>query len=330
MAGADSPARSPDLTLVIQPHRDLKEPGVIVAVPPGGWFIDYVDVLPGYTNLTFDATNVTLPTPGTPPIQMYEKFGNDPTLTDFDQEATLTNGSPPGNSISVGPPLPPGRYFVGLFNPNTTISQNVFISATLGINNNANDVFDYSSTGPTPLPDDAVTASTINVPNTVTDLISSVSVGIVVESPRISDYTFTLVSPTGQRVLLMENRGGGDTNGAGQEFVYTNILNSTATGGAAADTNYLAVNPLGGTVPITYNFFTVPDEMTVYGTTNPALFSCPEWRVPAVRHWIYEQRPHRSGCSKHGSGDHQRQLPAWGEQYYHHHEPVWQSICRQW
>ncbi len=31
---------------------------MIVSVPPGGWFIDYVDVPPGYTNLTFYATNL--------------------------------------------------------------------------------------------------------------------------------------------------------------------------------------------------------------------------------------------------------------------------------
>ena len=49
------------LDLVIQPHRNLKQPGVIVSVPPGGWFIDYVDVPAGYTNLTFSATNVTVP-----------------------------------------------------------------------------------------------------------------------------------------------------------------------------------------------------------------------------------------------------------------------------
>src|SRR5665213_4019094 len=83
--------------LVIQPHRDLKQPGVIVSVPPGGWFIDYVNVPAGYTNLTFFGTNVTVP-PALPPIRMYEKIGNDPTLTDYDQEADLTNGTPPGNA----------------------------------------------------------------------------------------------------------------------------------------------------------------------------------------------------------------------------------------
>jgi hypothetical protein len=261
------------LTLLIQPHRDLKQPGVIVSVPPSGWFIDYVDVPPGYTNLTFFGTNVTSPA-ALLPIQMYERFDNEPTLTAFDERADLINGIPPGNSISIGPPLANGRYFIGLYNPNTTLSQNVFISASLGINQSSSDIFDYTANSQTPLSDDAVTdGSVINIPNTVTQQIVSASVGLVVNSPRISDYTFTLVSPTGQRVLLMENRGGYDTNGAGFEFIYTNVLNTSASGGAAANTNYLQVDPLGSSFPIVWNFFTVPDQMTVYASTNPVDFN---------------------------------------------------------
>ena len=279
-------------TLLIQPHRDLKQPGVYVSVPPGGWFYDWVDVPPGYTNLTLFATNVTSPLPAGAltynAVQLYEKLGNDPTLTDYDQEAGLTNGTPPGNLISVGPPLPMGRYFVGLYNPDVTISQEIYLSATLGVNALVNDIYDYTSGSPVDLPDDAVTpapapidgatpnpvsaGSTIMVPLGVTNLVATMNVGMVINSPRISDYAFTLVSPTGQRVLLMENRGGGGTNGAGLTFVYTNVLNSTATGGAAAQTNYLAVMP-NSTVPITWNFYTVPDQMTVYSTTNPVDFN---------------------------------------------------------
>ncbi len=59
----------------------------------------------------------------------------------------------------------------------------------------------------------------------------------------------------------------------GSILLYSNTLSATATGGAAADTNYLQANPLGGTLPIIYNFYTVPDQMTVYDTTNPADFS---------------------------------------------------------
>src|SRR5208337_1871648 len=94
---------------------------------------------------------------GTPAIQMYELVGDDPTLTDYDQEASLTNGTPPGNTISVGPPLAMGRYFVGLYNPNTTTTMTVFLSATLGIGTSANDIYTYTSGGSQGLGDDSVT-----------------------------------------------------------------------------------------------------------------------------------------------------------------------------
>ena len=81
-----------------------------------------------------------------------------------------------------------------------------------------------------------------------------------------------MVSPTGQRILLMENRGGSTTNGAGGVFLYTNVLNSQALGGASANTNVLTVSSVGEPIPITYNFYTAPDQMTVYDGTNTATF----------------------------------------------------------
>jgi subtilisin-like proprotein convertase family protein len=268
------------LNLVIQPHRNLLGPGIIVTVPPLGWFIDYVDVAPGYTNLTFDATNLP-PTIAPLPLQMYEQLNAEPTLNTYDQREDLTNcvpgtglypvGIDPGNDISVGPPLNDGRYFIGLYNPSSSQSATVFLSASLGLGTGASDVYTYSSSAPTTLMPDAVTDDSVFV--AATQQVASVNVGIVVKSPQIADYTFTLVSPTGQRVLLMENRGGGTTNGAGDEFVYTNILSTTATGGGGANTNYLTVSPSGEMVPVYYDFFTVPDEMTVFAGTNPATFT---------------------------------------------------------
>ena len=263
-------------SLKIQPHRILTAPGIVVTIPPGGWFVDYLDVPPGYTNLTFFATNLP-PTIAPDPLQMYERLGGEPTQTNYDQEADLTNcipgtgvyptGQDPGNLISVGPPLDGGRYFIGVFNPSTTTAANVFLSATLGISSTAVPPFSYANTnGVIPLLNDAVTTNAVFV--SATNPISSVSIGMVVTSPQISDYTFTLISPTGQRVLLMENRGGSDTNGAGSLMVYTNVINSTATGGAAPDTNYLETGTTFGSVPISYNFYTVPDQMTVYYGTN--------------------------------------------------------------
>ncbi len=214
---------------MIQPHRDLKQLGVIVTIPPQGWFIDFVDVPPGYTNLTFYATN--LPPTIQPPIQMYEQLGNEPTLTDYDQEADLTNcligayptGTDPGNSISVGPPLDMGRYFIGLYNPGTTAAT-VFLSATLGISSLPATTYNYTTNPATALLDDAVSLDP-GLPDpgifvSATQAIASVNVGFVVQSPRISDLTFTLVSPTGQRILLMENRGDSDHQWRGRASLF--------------------------------------------------------------------------------------------------------------
>ena len=305
--------------LLITPHRDIKQPGITVTIPPGGWFVDYVTVPPGYTNLTFYATN--LPPVITPALRMYEKFNAEPTLTDFDFEAGLTNdnaaGTDPGNSISIGPPLDIGNYFVGIYNPNTSQSATVFISAVLGIDTSSRDLYTYTSSGgPQDILNDGVTTSQ-GIFVSATQLVESVNVGFVVNSPQIADMTFTLVSPTGQRILLMENRGGSTTNGAGGVFLYTNVLNSQALGGASANTNVLTVSSAGEPIPITYNFYTAPDQMTVYDGTNPATFylGSPELLLNTGLTNNPGNVPQTITVNSH----------AWFYQRHHHHEPVWQS-----
>jgi subtilisin-like proprotein convertase family protein len=262
------------LTLLIQPHIPLTS-GVTNTIPPLSWSYNYIDVPPGYTNLTVFGTN--LPATSVPPLQMYLNVTNPPTFSNYLFEADLMNcasgvypsGVNPGNSISYGPPLQPARYWVGVYNPDPANSHEVYLLATLGGLLSPVPPTDFSDTGPS-LPSDAVASDTIVISNT--DLIASVNVGIVVAHPRISDLTFTLVSPSGQSVLLMENRGGDDTNGAGSTFVYTNVLNTTARGYGNPQTNYLAVPIAGITVPIIYNFYTAPDEMTVYAGDDPTTF----------------------------------------------------------
>ncbi len=258
------------LSFVIQPHRKLTD-GTIVTVPAQGWFVDYVDVPPGYTNLTFNATNLSgAITPALPPLQMYEKVGNEPTAADFDQTAGLTNclfgtyptGLDPGNSISVGPPLNAGQYFIGIYNPSLFPATNVYVSATLGIGTDTSDLYTYTTNPATSLNDDAVSGSTIFVG--ATNPIASVNVGMVVNTERASDLTFTLVSPTGQRVLLMENRGGDSTNDIGHLTYTTNFYPTTSSGGLA--TTNLSIGPVNnsGTLIINYDMFTQPDRMDVY------------------------------------------------------------------
>ena len=69
--------------------------------------------------------------------------------------------------------------------------------------------------------------------------IASLNVGIEVQHPRISDLVFYLISPDGTRDLLMENRGGQSTNGAGISIVVTNVVvagTMTTTNGLATAT----------------------------------------------------------------------------------------------
>jgi glucuronoarabinoxylan endo-1,4-beta-xylanase len=261
-----------NVSLLIEPHQDLtKGLGVQVTVPPLGWFIDYVDVPAGFTNLGLFATNLA-PT-SVPPLQLYLNYDVQPDFLNYLEFVLLTNcvsgiyptGLDPGNSISYGPPLLPGRYFVGLYNPDS-VSHDVDLLAVLGGAVSVIEPGDYTTNGP-PLLDDAVTNSTIFVSST--QQIASVNVGFVVEHPRISDLTFTLVSPTGQRILLMENRGGTTTNGAGDVFVTTNNFGPvTSSGSWQPNTNYINVGETFGQLIITYDFYTVPDEMTVYYGTS--------------------------------------------------------------
>ncbi len=140
------------------------------------------------------------------------------------------------------------------------------VGVTLAFNVAAEVKDQFDSTGPTNLTDDAVSYSSIFVDET--NLIQEFSVGLRVDHPRISDLIFTLISPDGTRYLLMENRGGQSTNGAGATIITTNIINVSASGGPQANTNIINVGFASGTFPITYDFFTVPDQMTVYYGTN--------------------------------------------------------------
>jgi subtilisin-like proprotein convertase family protein len=248
--------------MLIQPHQDPRK-GITVSVGAGQWFYTYVDVPVGYTNLTVLATN--LPPTSVPPIELFVKEGTQPGFADTNNMVLLTNGVPPGNFISIGPPLTPDRYFIGLFNPSTA-PHDVFLIANLAFDAAAVSRVNFASTGPVPLLDDAVTYSSIMVTNT--DIIQNFNVGLRVDHPRISDLVFHLITPNGTRYLLMENRGGTTTNGAGITVVTTNIVNATANGTAQPNTNVVNVGLTSGKFPITYNFYTAPDEMTVYYGTN--------------------------------------------------------------
>jgi len=254
--------------MLIEPHQDLTK-GITTTLGPLGWFRDFIDVPAGATNLTIYATNLT----GTGQVDLFVKVGAIPTLTDTNEfgPARLTNSGLLGfdGSISIGPPLPPGRYWVGLYNE-SILPQTVYVIAKFGMGAVPGQVI-FSSSGPTPILDDAVMTNSIFV--TAAQTISSVEAALRVDHQRVSDLVFHLISPDGTRCLLVENRGGTTTNGMGATFAVTNIIPVSSTGGPEGGTNIINVSPTTGTLSIFYNFYNIePDQMVIYDQSGHQIF----------------------------------------------------------
>ncbi len=232
---------------------------------PQGWFYDYVDVPADATNLTI---SVGVPNAATLPLDLYVRRGAFPTVNTYDKFQILMPGGT--NSISITaydtPPLNPGRYYYGVYNPNAT-GEDVYILADVGISvPTTSTTWLLSTNTPLALPDDAVTNSLLYVG--VNKTVADVQVGVRIAHPRESDLVLTLISPQGTRTLLSENRGGVDTNGFGNGSNKTNSAPPTLSGSAQSETNTFTINTNGGTssgtLIINYNMYTIPDDMRVY------------------------------------------------------------------
>ena len=216
-------------------------------------------------NVPVEATNMTvclnIITPTDPqPLELYIRKGAFPTRTAYDFKKTI---NPPGGCLSIDkfqlPPLSPGRYFIGVFNPSAS-SQTFYINITVETGPPPTPIT-FNPIGSNPLLDDAVT----NYTTTVTDhmQIARLDVGLRVDHPRVSDLAVTLISPSGTRVLLVENRGGTNAGGFGSTLVVTNIVPASATGGPAAVTNVVPIGVNAGTFTVDYNFYCAPDRMLI-------------------------------------------------------------------
>ena len=259
------------LTLFVEPNVSLTGGGADIALQPMSYFYGFVDVPAGATNLTIAATNITVIPDPTAPGQLFEKLNEQPapppaSPTNFDKMVILDNPGPfgPNGVITVGPsdlpPIEQGRYFVTLYNP-STFPQNYHVTAFIALGQVS--PVNFGGGGQTNLLDDAVTYSSVFVTNTLP--IATIGVGLRVDHPRISDLVFHLISPDGTRFLLMENRGANSTNGAGVTVVSTNDFPPvSSSGGPEPQTNIVNVSQTFGTVAIDYDFFTEPDDMSVF------------------------------------------------------------------
>ena len=253
--------------LPVPPHNKA----ITVTVAPDSFAYDVIDVPPGATNVT-----VTI-LPGNPqPMQLYLRKGAFPTLTAYDKMANIpaTVGGALSLTLSDSPPLSAGRYFLGIYNPNGTAQT---VTYTIEVDMGLTGVIPvtFASSGPTPLLDDAVTDSSIFVTNDLQ--IAAVDVGVRIDHPRVSDLALTLISPSGTRILLDENRGGWDTNGLGRTVLVTNLAPVSFSGGPQPATNTINAGATSGTLRIDYNFGALPDAISVFYESGrvygPNLFS---------------------------------------------------------
>jgi len=167
-------------------------------------------------------------------------------------------------NLATGP-INAGRYYLGVFNSNA-IPQAIRLDAIVDLDPGGSIPVAYTSAGMAPILDDAVSVSTIHVTNA--SPILSIDVGVRIDHPRVSDLVLTLVSPSGTRVLLDENRGGTSSNGMGLNVILTNISVASSSYGAAASTNIIPAPATSGNLVIDYDFWSEADTLHVYLGTN--------------------------------------------------------------
>jgi subtilisin-like proprotein convertase family protein len=240
----------------LEPQQDTNN-GVTLDIDANSFAFDFIDVPPEATNLTITAGGNTLP------LQFYIRHGDLPDFTNFDYTMTINPGATNVLSISDTdlPPLTPGRYYFGVFNPNG-VSQTVRIDWTLSLDVNGVSPSRFGGSGQLPLADDAVADATQVVTNDLQ--IATVSVGVRLSHPRVSDLALTLISPSGQRFVLFENRGGPNTADLGSGTTFTNVFPQTTSGGPSANTNIIETGSSSGTLVINYDFLNEPDSMDIY------------------------------------------------------------------
>jgi subtilisin-like proprotein convertase family protein len=243
------------LFVFLEKQQDLTN-GVDATIEAGGCRTDFVTVPLEGTNLNVRAALIE----GTGPVSMQVCRLDDEEPCPPPLDVSIAGTTIVIDNTSI-PPLNPGVYSVRLCNQGTT-AVTVNIRARVLLDLEGVTPIQFTSGMVTPIKDDAVTYTTQILTNT--ERIARLDVGLRVNHPRISDLAFTLISPSGTRVLLMENRGGTSTAGLGYDTLQTNVVTVSADGGWEAQTNVINTGQTAGELAIGYDFFSLPDEMHVY------------------------------------------------------------------
>ena len=242
--------------LTILPH--VRTNNFSFIIQPNSWYYDFVDINAEATNLTITLSNLT------EVLYLYVKEGSYPTQTNYDYFEVI---HPPGGSLSINkrtlPPLNQGTYYYGIYNPNQSpASGSGHVEVDYGLN--GPQLSDYFATNPVVIADDSVTYS----PNIVSDssTVLGAEVGVRIQHSRESDLVLTLISPSGTRVLLAENRGELDNHGYGSGT--SSVAAFTTNGTYLPTTNTIPLTSTSGTASFNYSFLTIPDDLRVYYGNN--------------------------------------------------------------
>jgi len=257
VSSTNLPGSDDTLWVSLEPQTDTTG-NVLSMVSPSACRRELIDVPVTTTNLSVSFTLVS----GSGPvlIQLYP-LGTSPSLgPGVVLDATTSTGFLAVDNTSV-PPLHAGAYAVRVCNSGPDTAA-VRIASSMGLDSRPPPIVQFTSEDPVPIVDDALTTSTLLLTNA--GQIAAINVGVRIDHPRVSDLVLRLASPAGTRVLLQENRGGLSTEGLGTEIMVTNLTAISYSGGPEAVTNTLETGQRWGTVTIDYDFYALPDRMTVY------------------------------------------------------------------
>jgi subtilisin-like proprotein convertase family protein len=202
------------LRIFLEKQQDLTN-GITATLNAGACRRDFVFTPPDITTLTVTVAILS----GSGPLSFEVCNLFDPT------EPCRTNYVTSAGSVITldrndTPPVQGGGYFVRVCNlGNAPVT--IRILAQIDVGEGVPVRREFTLTNTVPILDDAVTTVT----NVITEHfnVSSLDVGLLIKHPRISDLAITLISPSGKRILLVEDRGALSTTGLGS---FGEILNS--------------------------------------------------------------------------------------------------------
>ncbi|MSU35814.1 MAG: hypothetical protein EXS36_12065 [Pedosphaera sp.] len=142
------------------------------------------------------------------PLQVYIQRDEVPDILVPTNNLRYAEILPPGGSVSIGvrdvPPLTPGRYFITVCNLNgVTVEYDIGVRFERNLDSRYSRIF--LPTNSIPLKDLALVDGRVTVDDARP--VTAVRVGLRLTNEFVSDLKVALVNPSGQRVVLTENRG---------------------------------------------------------------------------------------------------------------------------